>query len=61
MIIVIFAIFLGYYISNSIITHYNVFYLVGTMLLILIACYFSLTENIQLFNNLQINEEKKIK
>lgn len=55
------GLFLGLYISSDIISHFHVYYVVCAILLFLIGYYQSMSEQIQMFNNLQINEEKKVK
>ncbi|CAD8200084.1 unnamed protein product [Paramecium octaurelia] len=58
---IMFGLFLGFYISTDLITHYAIFYICCCMLILLLGYYLAMSEQIQMFNNLQINEEKKVK
>ncbi|CAD8179034.1 unnamed protein product [Paramecium octaurelia] len=53
--------FLGFYIASDLVTHFAIFYICCCMLILLLGYYLAMKEQIQMFNNLQINEDKKVK
>ncbi|CAD8190865.1 unnamed protein product [Paramecium octaurelia] len=53
--------FLGFYIASDLVTHFAIFYICCCMLILLLGYYLAMREQIQMFNNLQINEDKKVK
>ncbi|CAD8077107.1 unnamed protein product [Paramecium sonneborni] len=59
--LLLFTSFLALFIDNKQITHYYVFYLLSAIILSLIGYYKGMSELIEMYNNLQLNEQKKVK
>ncbi|CAD8135801.1 unnamed protein product [Paramecium octaurelia] len=59
--ILIFTSFLALYINNNQLTHQYIFYLLSSLVLCLIGNYKGMSELIEMYNNLQLNEQRKAK
>ncbi|CAD8103907.1 unnamed protein product [Paramecium primaurelia] len=59
--LIMLGLFLAFYIASGLVTHFAIFYICCCMLILLLGYYWAMSEQIQMFNNLQINEDKKVK